>query len=210
MDTAERIISHLRTHPHTSAAELSRLLNITVQDVRHHLHNLEKKGILEKFLTGPSGKRGRPVHFYRLGAPEQSVATDPLFKSFLEVFIQFVPGNERPAWIAELAANIAGENYRTIRNPSQRLNRSMIRLAQLGYVSRWEARPEGPRIYIEHSPFTALYRKYPDLESLDWRILECLTGYLFAAHDTYSVGSQKPPSQAVPAPQIKIYSVKLG
>lgn len=170
--TRERILDFIRVHPQATAAGISREINRTVQDVHHHLGRLLASGQVEEYTLAAPGGRGRPKKTYRLAAQP-----DPFLWGLLAILVEQEQTIAVSAWLPAVAARLAGEVLTSIRNPAQRLNKAIQRLEALGYAARWEPRPAGPHLYLEFSPYTRLFQKYPQIAGFDRILFETLTGY---------------------------------
>jgi predicted ArsR family transcriptional regulator len=51
-----------------------------------------------------------------------------------------------------------------------------MRLNELGYQARWEARPGDPQVQFGHCPYTAIIADHPELCLLDAALLESMLG----------------------------------
>ncbi len=178
MKTPERILDYLRKHPSASAPELSRLTGLTVQNLRHHLLALVREGLIEPESTPRAGQPGRPQKYYSLSQRSKSDQSETLLRAVLSFLTQDGEKDEKsPAWLSAAAQHLAGNVFNGIHSPSQRLNLTVKRMAELGYHLHWEARPHNPRLYIDYSPFSALANDFTPLENLDSLLVERMTGY---------------------------------
>jgi len=175
--TRDRIILYLQKHPRAGTAALSRALGVTLQDARYHLASLEAAGQVVRDEQSSPAQRGRPRHYYQLNPGSLAGRTAPLLDALLDLYLKGQDSDGSPGRTRTLAEKICGEDFRSVRSPAMRVNRAIHKMAGLGYLIRWEARPHGPRVFIDHSPFAAACRGHPAADQLDQDILEALTGY---------------------------------
>ena len=171
--TRQRVIETLQLQRAATAREIGRLLQITPADARHHLVNLLLEGVIVPAGSSPTQGRGRPAQRYSLAVlarPERAdLLAPPLFAEALERLP--VPQQER--FLRRVMARLAPEQ-----KPSGSLTRRLVgaiqRLDELGYVARWEARPDAPHLILERRPFEALAAGQPGAYDLDVYLLEAL------------------------------------
>jgi predicted ArsR family transcriptional regulator len=171
--TRQRLLDILKNKPNCTAAELSRALQLTQADVRHHLVNMVAEGLI--VITGHQrgGRRGRPARQYSIAAAVHGDNFDLLSSALLEVSLQNLSPSGQRAYFQRVASHLAGEN---IPNGAlaQRLVGTVEKLNELGYQARWEAHADSPHLILEHCPFADLLPKHPELCQLDASLLEIL------------------------------------
>ena len=69
---AQAIATHLKKHGSSSIPELREALHLSENAVRHHLSQLERKGLLIREVSSTAG-RGRPATRYRLTASAEGL-----------------------------------------------------------------------------------------------------------------------------------------
>jgi predicted ArsR family transcriptional regulator len=169
----QRLMEILKNRPGATAADLSRALQVTQADIRHHLSNLEKEGLIVTTGKHHSGRRGRPARRYSLSASAQKDNFDLLSSALLNTSLENLSSGERTAFLKRVAHQVVTK--KTNQGPlSQRLVQTVNQLNELGYQARWEAHAEAPRVIFEHCPFAILRPKHPELCQLDMSILEVL------------------------------------
>ena len=191
--TRQRLLEYLEKQRAASAAELSRALQVTQADVRHHLGKLRKEGLVVRIdegqnqaiapptsaspgksvRTGSVGKRGRPAGRYSLSNRRLGDNLEALTGALLEQALEGLPTAERRPALQRLAARLAGGALPAGRL-AQRLYVAIQRLNAMHYQARWEAHAEAPRVILGHCPYTAILPEHPELCALDAALLEAL------------------------------------
>ena len=64
--TRQQIVDYLQTNRTATPIELSRALQVTAANIRHHLKQLTQNGLVEIVGTQPVRGRGRPMKLYSL------------------------------------------------------------------------------------------------------------------------------------------------
>jgi predicted ArsR family transcriptional regulator len=159
--TRQRLLDILKNRPNTTAAELSRALQLTQADVRHHLSNMIAEGLVIATGYQRGGRRGRPAQKFSIATAALNNNFDLLSSALLTVSLQNLSPSDRLVFLRHVAAQLVGEN--TSGGPlAQRLVGAVVRLSELGYQARWEAHAEAPRLILEHCPFASLLPKHPE------------------------------------------------
>jgi predicted ArsR family transcriptional regulator len=173
--TRQRLLDLIRNKPGSTAAELSRALQVTQANVRHHLSNMIEEGLVITAGRNRRGRRGRPARRFSLTALTLQDNFDILSKALLTTSLDDLPPDAETAYLQRVARHLAGEF--TPRGPlAQRLVRAIEQLNTLGYQARWEAHADAPRMIFERCPFAALRPEYPELCQLDTYLVEFLLG----------------------------------
>jgi predicted ArsR family transcriptional regulator len=170
LPTRLRILDHLRKHHSASAAELSRALQMTVANIRHHLAVLVENDLLEVVGWRREG-RGRPKQVYGLSRHVLGDGLDELSGSLLDEWLGGLSENEREQALGRLAGRLAGPSEANA-PLTRRLAVTVERLNRMHYQSRWEASPSGPRLILGHCPYAAIIKKHPELCRMDALLLE--------------------------------------
>jgi predicted ArsR family transcriptional regulator len=173
--TRQKLLNMLKNKPGITAAEISRALQITQSNVRHHLANMLEEGLIVTIGQDYSGRRGRPARKFSLTALTFQDNFDLLSKALLTTYLEDIhPGNKKN-FLQRVARNILGDI--SLRGPlSQRLVEGIEKLNTLGYQARWEAHSEAPRLIYERCPYAALRPEHPELCRFDTYLLELLLG----------------------------------
>jgi len=173
--TRQRLLDLIRNKPGVTAAELSRALQVTQADVRHHLSNMIEEGLVITTGQDRRGRRGRPARQFSLTALALQDNFDLLSSALLTTSLDDLPPDAEATYLQRVASHLAGEF--TPRGPlAQRLVQAIEQLNTLGYQARWEAHADAPRMIFEHCPFAALRPEHPELCRLDTYLVEILVG----------------------------------
>ncbi len=173
--TRQRLLDMIRNKPGITAAELSRALQITQSDIRHHLANMLEEGLILTAGKDYSSRRGRPARKFTLTALSFQDNFDLLSKALLTTYLEDFPSENQKVYLQRVAENILGDVK--LRGPlSQRLVEGIEKLNSLGYQSRWEAHSDAPRLIYERCPFAALRPEHPELCRIDTYLVELLLG----------------------------------
>ncbi|HEX2980747.1 MAG TPA: winged helix-turn-helix transcriptional regulator [Anaerolineaceae bacterium] len=173
-NTPEQICEYLRSHPSASAIELSRVLGLTVPNIRHHLEQLIQDGKVENIGKRSGKGRGRPTEYYALSLATRENNLAALSSALMATLIGDLPQTEVELRLRQVAQNLAGVTEVKQGSISVRLNRAVKRLSEMHYQSRWEAHAEGPKFFIERCPYQSLSDAHPEICQIDRFILEAL------------------------------------
>jgi predicted ArsR family transcriptional regulator len=174
--TRQRIINILDQRGMATARELSRILNVTPANVRHHISVLIEQGSIKIAEIKESKFRGRPAAVYAL---TQSAFKDNLnlLSSILLKNLKELPPDipqiERLQWLAE---QLAAQYPQKPTNPTQQMYSAMQTLNRLNYHAQWEAHADSPRIMFGHCPYAAILDEHPEMCQVDEYLLKNLTG----------------------------------
>jgi predicted ArsR family transcriptional regulator len=173
--TRQQILEVLQSKGQASAAEIGSLLHLTSANVRHHLGNLEREGLVQPGGNAPGSGRGRPALLYRLRAPAQAHNLDYLSSILLRLRAH---SSTEEDLAARLAAGLLDEfaPLELARSPAMRVASAVQRLNKFHYQARWEAHTSGARIILGHCPYAAIVQNHPELCRMDAELLEGLLG----------------------------------
>ncbi len=182
MSIRTEILAYLELRQTATAADLSRALQVTAANVRHHLRNLERDGIVQPIGKRPSSGRGRPSRVFRLArrGADLTHLTEAILDELLAGASREASGpsgSPRQAGrlpLVRVAARLAGGSPLTPAPASQRLLGAIQRLNELGYQSHWEAHATGPRIILGNCPYAEIISDHPELCQMDGHLLEIL------------------------------------
>jgi predicted ArsR family transcriptional regulator len=164
--TRQRILEILDNRPGITAAELSRALQLTQADIRHHLSNMVAEGLVTSSGQQKTGRRGRPARRFSLSASVHKDNFDLLSSALLNTALHSLSPNQQSTYLEQVASRLV-PSEKTKGPLSQRLVKVINHLNDLGYQSRWEAHSDAPRIIFERCPFAKLRIKHPELCRLD-------------------------------------------
>ena len=169
--TRQRILDYLQANPIVSAVTLSRSLQVTAANVRHHLNLLLDQGLVEVIGQEPARGRGRPTKLFGLtpGATKNNLAD--LASAALRTCYSTPLSADQ---LATLVDHLIGELDDFSPNPVQRLNQVVTKLNQWHYHARWEASADGPRLILGHCPYLPILPEHPELCQMDALLLSKL------------------------------------
>ena len=168
----QRILAYLAQHNGASALEISRALDVTAANIRHHLSILVADGRAQMLGSRPEQARGRPVQVYGLGESAQGDNLAALAGGLLAEIFKNASTDERENLLQALASRLAphpaGDANLHI---TRRLAQIIARLNRSGYAARWEAHAIAPRIIFDHCPYAVLIQEHPEICQIDRNIL---------------------------------------
>lgn len=170
--TRQLIFEHIQTKLIATAPEISRALDVTPANVRHHLSILVAEGAIVVVGERPPQGRGRPTLLYSVTKHASQHNLDQLSSVMLEKLLDEPSNYERQSRLREIGARMAGVDKNKQIKLTQRLYQAIQRLNEMNYQARWEARSTAPQIILGHCPYSAILAEHPELCELDKFILE--------------------------------------
>ena len=171
--TRLRLLDYLGSKQIATSTELSRLLQVTSADIRHHLNLLRKEGLIhiigEKQPQGP----GRPAKLYSLSPKPKQENLVLLIEALLHVMTREISPRNQSNIIRRIAEYISGST-KSNGNLTQRLYHAVNRLNELNYQARWEAHQQAPRIILGNCPYAAIVSNHPEICQIDKYLLESM------------------------------------
>lgn len=170
-NTSEKILDFLSENPDATVRQISRALQVTPTDVRYHLSNLLQQNLVNLSTKYKSGQRGRPARSYSLSHHARPNNTLSLARAALLVLFNSSssPGEET---LQQIAEQIFPQQTTLSSSFTSRIIQLINRLNSAGYAARWEARPQGPRIFFSNCPYRQLLNQFPQLCEMDRLILQ--------------------------------------
>lgn len=172
--TRQQIISMLQTKKYLSAQEISRALQLTPSNIRHHLSVLEEEGVVEVASQRKKHGKGRPDQIYSLTHQILSHNLDRLASVLLEEVNRISQFNIEDNLYSNIAFRLAQPEIPPSQTLPQRLYLTVQQLNDMHYQARWEAHADAPRIYLEHCPYASILPDHPELCRIDKYLLEKL------------------------------------
>lgn len=175
----QKILDYFRLHSAASASDLSRVMQMTPANARHHLNILVEQGALVQVGERlPVSKRGRPERIYRLAESLQVNNLGLLAGLLLKIHLASSDSDEYKSKLQTLAAEFIDlqGGMAPQRNLGPRLVQTVQLLNRLNYQARWEARPGAPEIYLGFCPYHEIIAHHPELCQLDAILLQRLSG----------------------------------
>jgi predicted ArsR family transcriptional regulator len=181
----QQILAYIRKHQSASAADISRAMQMTPANARHHLAHLEANGLIQITGRQRGAGRGRPVQVYGLSRHtlEDNVAN--LAGALLEEWLAGVPPKRQESHLRILAQRLAQGNSPSAGQNiplARRLAQTVERLNDMHYQARWEAGAAGPRIILGYCPYARVIDRHPEICQVDAFMLEELLS--LAIHQT--------------------------
>jgi predicted ArsR family transcriptional regulator len=173
--TAEKILEYLQDHPPASSTEISNALLLTKADIRYHLKNMLKVGIVSRRTKRLELGAGRPAYLYSTSTVDPNSGYTLLAGICANVLLN-EPANGLKGQ-HDIANGLAYGFHDHTSIGSQRLGMVVQYFTKLGYQSIWEARSDHPVIYFRNCPYLDLAVKQPDLCMVDLVLVEKLTGW---------------------------------
>jgi predicted ArsR family transcriptional regulator len=174
----QRVLEFIQSHRGVSAAEISRALQMTEANARHHLDILEVQGLVEVVGQAPAQGKGRPRRLFGLAEHALGHNLDGLADVLLGGLAAALPPQDFEPFLKKAAQSLKGEQGKPGRKISasltQRLFNAVQRLNELNYLARWEAHAEAPRLILGRCPYAAILPEHPELCRFDGYLLESL------------------------------------
>ena len=171
--TRHRLLDYLGSKQIATSTDLSRVLQVTSADARHHLNLLLKEGLIqiigEKQPQGP----GRPAKVYSLSPKQKQDNLVLLVEALLQVITSDNFSRDHSKKIRQIAEYIRGPTMYN-GNLTQRLYLAINRLNDLNYQARWEAHQQAPRIILGNCPYASIVNNHPEICQIDKHLLESL------------------------------------
>ena len=181
----QELFDFIKNHHLVVTAEISRALNMTEANVRHHLTILQNQGLVEVVGLRRTQRKGRPAQLFRISRQAMGHNLDKLAGALLNELNQSSEINAE-----DLLHNVAyrlvdrhifrGARGRLASTSGEhfviRLHYTIEYLNKLKYRARWEAHSEAPRIMLGYCPYADILPEHPELCSLDGYFLEELLG----------------------------------
>ena len=171
--TRIRLLEYLEEKQIATSRELSRALQVTPADVRHHLSALLDEGSIQIIGEREPQGPGRPARLFSLSNKQKS---DNILL-LLEVLLLEISSEKSSSERTNRLRSIANELIATINIPenlTQRLYLAIKRLNELNYHARWEAQKEKPKIILGNCPYLAIIHNHPEICLIDKYIIEGL------------------------------------
>ena len=173
--TAEKILEYLQDQPPASSTEISCALLLTKADIRYHLKNMLKVGIVTRRIKHLDFGAGRPAYLYTTSRADPNSGYTLLAGICANILLN-EPANGVKGQ-QDIASGLADGFHDQTSTGSQRLGKVVQYLTKLGHQSIWEARSDHPVIYFRNCPYLDLAVKQPELCKVDLVLVEQLTGW---------------------------------
>jgi predicted ArsR family transcriptional regulator len=177
----QSLLDYLRAQQAVTAAEISRAMQMTEANARHHLNLLIQQGLVAVIGKRPAQGKGRPVLVY--GLSEQAAGNNLalLANALLELWSSNLAPQDYDQRLSQLArqllVNLSGDTPQpSSPHLTQRLYQAIRLLNQAHYTARWEAHALAPHIIFGRCPYLQVASTHPEICQLDRHLIEQLTG----------------------------------
>jgi len=170
-NTSQQILDYLSENPHATVRQISRALQVTAADVRYHLSNLLQQNLVNISVINKGSQRGRPARCYALTHQARPNNILSLARAALSLLLNGSPNPEKET-LGQLANQLFPNQTEFSSSFTSKIIRLINRLNSAGYAARWEARPQGPRIFFSNCPYRQLLNQFPQLCEMDRLILQ--------------------------------------
>jgi len=172
----QRILEYIAAHRAATATELSRVLNLTTADVRHHLSQLRKQGSISPSGYRLTHQRGRPARLFTISASVSRNNLDILTQALLAEISSNCSTDDYLLTLKRLAHRFAPANNDNAVNLTRRVYFTIDHLNKLNYDASWEAHSRSPKLILGHCPYTTILDQHPEMCQMDFYLLENLLG----------------------------------
>lgn len=182
----QRLFEYIQTHKVVTVEDLSRALQMTRANARHHLAILRDQGVVDLIGQRPSTGKGRPAQLYSLSEQSQQHNLDRLVSALLLELLSAQSEVSQDLSMRNLAKRMLKEqsSREVLVNPSsavnpnltQRLYAAVRRLNEFNYQARWEAHSEAPMLILEHCPYTMILTEHPEMCRFDELLIAEMVG----------------------------------
>jgi predicted ArsR family transcriptional regulator len=184
MKTArQRVWDFIRLHKLVTTADISRGLQMTRANARHHLEILINQELVEIAGKNPTTGKGRPSIVYGISQRVLGENLNGLADALLSIMIKSGSTNERIDLYRHVADQMSEpeklaspENFRKSGqlHLTRRLSLAVQQLNTWHYHARWEARSESPHVILGNCPYLSILSEHPELCEIDRRLIENL------------------------------------
>lgn len=170
-NTSQQILGYLSENPNATVRQISRALQVTAADVRYHLSNLLEQNLVNISANNKVSQRGRPARSYTLSHQARPNNILSLARAALSLLFCESPKLEKET-LQQIANQLFPTQSEFPSSFTSKIIQLINRLNLTGYVARWEARPNGPRIFFANCPYRQLLNQFPQLCEVDRLILQ--------------------------------------
>jgi len=167
-----RYLAYFRKNQTASVDDLSRAMNVTPANVRHHLVGLLIDGSIVVVETRHGPQRGRPIKIFGLSRLAKGDNLDQLSDVLLIEWLGAMGDNEIEAALGKVADRMSEKFSRISGNISRKLGYAVEQFSKMHYQARWEAHGSGPRVIFESCPYGSVVSSHPELCRMDSKILQ--------------------------------------
>jgi predicted ArsR family transcriptional regulator len=184
------ILRHLQRHARATVKELADLLGVSTTAVRDHLVHLQAEGMVE--VSSERNGPGRPRLVYSLSEKAQKSFPkqyDRLISTLLRELIELEGEGKVEQLLDRVSQRLASEYADRMAGAdvAARLNELRALLEQRGVPA--EIDPEGDVLRLFACPYYDVAADYPEVCSMERRMIEYVLGEKLVLEDTIRAGS---------------------
>lgn len=172
-NTRQLILEFLESKQICTAPEIARAMSMTSANARHHISILVDEGAIVEIGKRRSKGRGRPSILYTLSGHAQQHNLDQLSSALLDELLFGKTPGEVAQVLNSVAERFLDDNTFTS-SLTQRLYKVILRLNEMHYDARWEARADAPYLIFGFCPYAKILPEHPELCMLDTYLIETL------------------------------------
>jgi predicted ArsR family transcriptional regulator len=179
----QQVLDYVIAQRVVSANDLSRAMQMTEANARHHLHILSEQGLVSVVGRRAAQGKGRPVQLFGLSEGVAGHNLDHLAAALLGELLVGLPEDEQAQMVERLAVRMLndgerppGEQQPGRTHLTQRLFQAVRHFNRFNYATRWEAHAIAPHLILGHCPYARIVGEYPELCRLDQFMIEHFVG----------------------------------
>lgn len=164
--TPELILKFFDKHNQATAADIAAELHLTHADIRYHLQEMQKTGLVEVVKRSKTLPRGRPARVFRKPFRDHPPAMEQLLSKLI-INMECLPPDDRELVLIRLAEDIFQIRKNSQSSSALRILNLINAMNNLGYHAKWEIRSGCSQINLNHCPYRKLVKNHPILCELD-------------------------------------------
>jgi predicted ArsR family transcriptional regulator len=188
MKTArQQVLNTVRSQRIVTASEISRTMQMTQANARHHLNVLVEQGLVAVVGLRPVQGKGRPEKLYGLSMQAAGHNLNWLAGALLDVLMEREvdsPDETAPEHLAKRllsdAEQALPEEFELKDLQKYHLTQRLFQAVQIFnhyyYEAHWEAHASAPHFILGQCPYAAIIDRHPELCIMDRLAVERLAG----------------------------------
>lgn len=165
--TRQRIIDYLEMQHSASTIEISRALQMTRANIRHHVNILVEQGKIKLASKIGGNQRGRPTSIYMLTSKSTHNGLSNLSSALFKQILGSRDSSARYKRLQQVANQLTPKQAKTTGPITLKLGQAIDRLNELEYRAHWEAHADGAKIIFRQCPYAEIIGEHPELCQLD-------------------------------------------
>lgn len=177
----QQVLEYVTAQRLVSARDISRAMQMTDANARHHLNILVEQGVVAVVGQRSKQGKGRPVQMYGLSEQAAGHNLDRLAGSLLDELLDGQTREQQEQTLERLAGRMLktvqpadGEQQLQRSHLTRRLFQAVRQLNEFNYDARWEAHTLAPRLILGRCPYAAIAGRRPQICRLDHFLLQQL------------------------------------